>query len=63
LAELLDGQLLKELPSPLPVACIGPATIDAAQASGMQVELIPDEHTVDGLLEALVKWHSTRQKG
>jgi uroporphyrinogen-III synthase len=62
-AEILDGQLLKELPSPLPVACIGPATINAARASGMQVELFPDKHTVDGLLEALVKWHSTRQKG
>ena len=63
LAEMLEGKLLKDLPSPLLAACIGPATISAARAAGMQVEVIPDAHTVDGLLEALVKWHSSRQKG
>ncbi len=56
LAAMLDGRLL-DLPSPLTVACIGPATAEAARTLGMRVDMIAEEHTVDGLLQALVKWY------
>lgn len=61
LAAMLDGHLV-DLPSPLTVACIGPATADAARALGMQVDVIARDYTIDGLLEALVQWHTERHK-
>ncbi len=60
LVEMMNGQLLPQLPSPLTAACIGPATIEAARAAGLQVEIIPEQHTVDGLLAALVRWHTAQ---
>ncbi len=44
------------LPPDLRAACIGPATIEAARQAGFRVEIIPEKHTVDGLLEAMVQW-------
>jgi uroporphyrinogen III methyltransferase/synthase len=56
LAAMLEGRLGESMPSPPAVACLGPATVEAARAAGLQVEIIPERHTVDGLLEALVGW-------
>lgn len=60
LVEMMNRRLLQELPSPLTAACVGPATIEAARAAGLQVEIVPEQHTIDGLLAALVKWHTAR---
>lgn len=35
------------------IACIGPITAQAARECGLQVDIIADEYTADGLLEAL----------
>jgi uroporphyrinogen III methyltransferase / synthase len=35
------------------VACIGPTTADAARSLGFRVDLVPDEHTSRGLVDAL----------
>jgi len=37
------------------VACIGPVTAAAARAAGLAVNIIADEYTVDGLVDALVR--------
>jgi uroporphyrinogen-III synthase len=36
------------------VACIGPATAGAAEAAGIRVDVVASEHTVEGLVNALV---------
>lgn len=60
-AEMLNGQMLTNLPDSLAAACIGPSTAEAAKAAGMRVEVMAEKHTVDGLLEALVRWHTQKQ--
>jgi uroporphyrinogen III methyltransferase/synthase len=35
------------------VACIGPVTSEAAAHAGMRVDIVPDEHTIDGLVAAI----------
>ena len=42
--ELLDGVF---------IACIGPITAQTARDAGLQVELVSETHTIDGLVEAL----------
>ena len=37
------------------VACIGPVTADTARQMGLRVDLVADEHTVEGLVESLVR--------
>jgi uroporphyrinogen III methyltransferase/synthase len=54
LATLLDGDL-----EPLRravVACIGPQTAETAEELGMPPEVVAEEHTVPGLVEALVDY-------
>ncbi len=58
LAAMLNGRLGETLPAPPVAICLGPATIEAARAAGMQVAAIPKRHTVDGLLAALVGWYA-----
>lgn len=36
------------------VACIGPVTAAAATAVGLRVDIVPDDHTIDGLVGAIV---------
>lgn len=38
------------------VACIGPQTAKAAQAHDLRVQVVPDEHTVEGLVAALARY-------
>jgi uroporphyrinogen-III synthase len=42
-------------------ACIGPATAEVARAEGFRVEVVAERHTVEGLLEALVRWSASRR--
>jgi uroporphyrinogen III methyltransferase/synthase len=60
LAGMLDGRPLAEVLSPLAVACIGPSTAAAARALGVRVDVVAREHTLDGLIQALVDWHTGR---
>jgi uroporphyrinogen III methyltransferase/synthase len=49
------------LGGPLPpvVACIGPVTAQTARDAGLQVDVEADVHTVDGLVDALLRWFAT----
>ncbi|WP_395141803.1 uroporphyrinogen-III synthase [Armatimonas sp.] len=38
------------------IACIGPQTAAMAKAHGLQVNVMPTTHTLDGLMEALAKY-------
>jgi uroporphyrinogen III methyltransferase/synthase len=62
LVKMLDGHLIPDNLLPLPVACIGPATADVARSFGMQVDVVPEQHTVEGLLQALVTWHTANSR-
>jgi uroporphyrinogen III methyltransferase/synthase len=59
LAAMLADRQVAGVLSPLAVACIDPATADAAQALEVRVDAVAEEHTVEGLVEALVKWYAT----
>ena len=43
------------------IACIGPITADTARELGLRVDLVADEHTVEGLVEGLVKHFSQEE--
>jgi uroporphyrinogen III methyltransferase/synthase len=47
---------LRDLLSPLMVACIGPSTAKAAQEMGLRVEVVAQEYTCTGLVQELVRW-------
>jgi uroporphyrinogen-III synthase len=42
-----------ELPGNPVIACIGPKTAQVALESGFEIDFIPDEYTVDGLVKAI----------
>ncbi len=44
---------------PAVVACIGPVTAATAEARGLTVDLVADEHTIPGLVDALRRWAGT----
>jgi len=46
--------------APAVVACIGPVTAAAARDAGLRVEVVADEHSVTGLVDALVAHLSGR---
>ncbi len=43
------------------VFCIGPVTAETAREMDIQVAAVATEHTVDGLLAAMVEYYATRQ--
>jgi uroporphyrinogen-III synthase len=42
-------------PAGLPAVCIGPVTADAARRAGLEVAAVADPHTIDGLVQALLR--------
>ena len=58
LANMLGDRPIAEVLSPLAVACIGPRTAQAARQLGVRVDIVPAQHTIEGLLEALINWHT-----
>jgi uroporphyrinogen III methyltransferase/synthase len=42
----------------VPSACIGPATADAARTAGLVVAVEAREHTIPGLIDAILEWRS-----
>ncbi len=53
---LLDGNK-QRLESSL-IACIGPITAKTARESGLRVDLVADQHTVEGLVDVLARHFS-----
>ncbi|MBF8264263.1 MAG: uroporphyrinogen-III C-methyltransferase [Dehalococcoidia bacterium] len=52
LVNLLDGN--KKILDGSFIACIGPVTAETAEKSGLKVDLVAKEHTIPGLVQALV---------
>jgi uroporphyrinogen III methyltransferase/synthase len=50
-----DGAALRVLDGAA-IACIGPITAAAARRAGLSVTLVAPEHTLDGLIEALIRF-------
>jgi uroporphyrinogen-III synthase len=61
LAKILHDRSVADVLSPLTVACIDPATSDAAAALGVRVDLVADGHTIEGMTKTLVKWRTVEQ--
>jgi uroporphyrinogen III methyltransferase/synthase len=51
---LLDNKLTPNLLASTTIACIGPQTAAAAHELGLPVDLVADDYTIDGLVDALV---------
>ena len=50
-----DPEILERLKS-LPTACIGPITAKAATTAGLNVKVIAEDYTSEGLLSALKRY-------
>jgi uroporphyrinogen III methyltransferase / synthase len=61
LLDLLEGDK-QSLEASL-IACIGPITADAARDLGLRVDLVAEEHTVEGLADTLVKHYGEKEAG
>ncbi len=60
LAALLNRSLVEALHG-VAVACIGPTTAAAARELGLQADIVSDMPTVEGLVNALIKWRTSQQ--
>ena len=58
LVDLL-GEEAQALLGPITIACIGPVTARAAERLGLRVEITPKEHTILGLVNAMVEAYTT----
>jgi uroporphyrinogen III methyltransferase/synthase len=45
------------------IACIGPVTADAAAELGLKVDIVAREHTIPGLVDAIMQKYSNDRKG
>jgi uroporphyrinogen III methyltransferase/synthase len=54
-AHLLEGSDLAQALSTTKIACIGPVTAEAAREQGIDVHIMAEEHTMNGLVEAIVE--------
>lgn len=53
--EMLDGEAAGALLRHALVACIGPITAATAREYGIGVDIVAEEHTVDGLIDAIAR--------
>ena len=44
-----------EVPPKMRIACIGPLTAETARSSGLRVDIVAEEHTVPGLVAAVIR--------
>jgi uroporphyrinogen III methyltransferase/synthase len=58
LAKMIEDRPISDVLAALAVACIGPRTDQAARQLGVHVDIVPAQHTIEGLLEAVVTWHT-----
>ena len=58
LAKMFNNRPVTEVLSPLTTACIDPSTAEVASALGVRVDLVAEKHTIQGLIDALVKWRT-----
>ena len=58
LVDMLNGS--KSLLQNLPLICIGPTTAATAKELGLKIDLVAQEHTVEGLVSAVVEYFAGR---
>ena len=58
LVDMLNGS--KSVLQNLPLICIGPTTAATAKELGLKVALVAQEHTVEGLVSAVVEYFAAR---
>ena len=62
-AQLFDGAKLSEILGNTVVACIGPITAKTVEELGGHAEIVADEFTVGGLIQAIVGYYSGKLGG
>jgi uroporphyrinogen III methyltransferase/synthase len=55
---LLEGAVSREALAGVPVACIGPITAETASGLGLNVKVVAQEYTIEGLIQSLVSYFS-----
>ena len=58
--DLIKGKSAEGKISGANIACIGPITAQRAVEKGLEVTVMPDTYTIDGLLEAVVKFYKKK---
>ncbi|MBS1252267.1 MAG: Uroporphyrinogen-III synthase [Anaerolineales bacterium] len=53
--EMLDGDDVGPILDTATVACIGPITAGTAREHGIRIDIVAEEHTIDGLIEAIIR--------
>jgi uroporphyrinogen-III synthase len=53
---LLEGRELRAVLDGVCIACIGPITARTAEDLGLRVDVVAKEHTIEGLVEAIVEY-------
>jgi uroporphyrinogen III methyltransferase/synthase len=54
---LLKGKVAEKGISGAKIACIGPITAQTAAEKGLEVTIVPDEFTIEGLFQAIVRFY------
>ena len=52
--KLIDNKL--ELLEGMTIACIGPITADTATGLGLKVDVVAQDYTIDGLVQAILTY-------
>ncbi len=60
--KMLDTTGLKDLLKDVTVACIGPITAGTARDMGLNVDVVADNYTIEGLIEAVLKFYGWENK-
>jgi len=55
---LLEGVLPREKLERVPAACIGPITAETARRAGLNVQVVAEEYTIEGLIRATLSFYS-----
>jgi uroporphyrinogen-III synthase len=62
LVEMVGKPRLPTLLAGITIACIGEITAEDARKQGLEVHVIPKEHTISGLVRAIVSFYRRRTK-
>jgi uroporphyrinogen III methyltransferase/synthase len=57
LLQLVKGKPAEEGISGAKIACIGPITAQRAAEKGLEVTIVPDTYTIEGLFDAVVRFY------
>lgn len=61
--DILEGKVPSDVLKRTPAACIGPVTAETARERGLNVVVEAEEYTIEGLVDAIVEYFSSRPEG